>query len=107
MDVNFEDEELETLITCGKSKNKLYKKLSRNVSFMRDLIKVYNTLLTLPNVDSIKCIGSLNYEKLRYNYSGKSSVRIGFKTKYRLIFIEKEDGLSVKLLETNEHYGDK
>ena len=107
MQIYIDDEELEALILCGKAVGSRYRKLSRNKTFLRDLNKVMSLLRTAPCTDSLKPIGTLHYEKLKYNFSGLSSVRIGYKTKYRLIFKEFENGIIIKLIEINEHYGDK
>ena len=49
-------------------------------------------------------ITSLHYEPL--TGSPYSSVRVGYDTKYRLIFNEEEDKITLSLIELNEHYGD-
>lgn len=103
----FDDDDLKDLILRGSSQNKLYKKLSKNTAFMKNLISAYNRLRTIENTTQLKMYGSLNYEKLKYNLSGKSSIRIGFNTKYRLVFEELDNGIIINLIEINEHYGDK
>lgn len=107
MQIDIEDEELETLILYGKTDGKKYKRLSKNKTFLRDLSRVISILRTVPCTQSLKAFGSLHYENLKYNLSGFSSVRVGYKTKYRLIFEEFENGIIIKLIEINEHYGDK
>lgn len=59
------------------------------------------------NTSELVFFKSLHYEKLKYDRSGQSSVRIGYNTKYRLIFEEFDDGIRIKLIEINKHYGDK
>lgn len=107
MQIYTEDEELEALILYGKSDGKRYRKLSRNNTFLRNLNKVMSILRMQPDTAALRAFGILHYEKLRHNLSGYSSVRIGFNTKYRLIFEEFENGIKIKLIEINEHYGDK
>lgn len=107
MQIDIDDEELETLILYGKTDGKKYKRLSKNKTFLRDLNKVISILRTMPCTASLKAFGSLHYENLKHNLSGFSSVRVGYKTKYRLIFEEFENGIIIKLIEINEHYGDK
>ncbi len=108
MQVEFENGDLEQLITTGAcDDNKLYKKLSRNKAFMTNLIKVYQILCSSTDTEMLKRFGSLHYEKLKHKLSGYSSVRIGYNTKYRMLFTEHNEGIMVKLIEINEHYGDK
>lgn len=107
MQIHVDDEELEALILHGNANGKKYKKMSKNKTFLRDLNHVMSILREMPCTASLSAFGSLHYEKLRHNLSGLSSVRIGYKTKYRLIFEEFENGIRIKLLEINEHYGDK
>lgn len=107
MTVLFQDKEIQNLYVAGSSGNKLYKKLSRQKTFMRDFIKVMQILFSVSDVDELRKYGVLNYEKLKHDLGGKSSVRIGYCTKYRLIFTESEDKITITLLEINEHYGDK
>ena len=59
------------------------------------------------NTSELEFLRKLHYEKLQYNLSGLSSVRIGYTSKYRLIFEEFDGGIRIKLIEINEHYGDK
>ena len=59
------------------------------------------------NVKELFKFKKLNYEVLTGDLSGYSSVRIGYTSKYRLIFEEFDNGIRIKLLEINEHYGDK
>lgn len=64
-------------------------------------------LALVDTVSELSNIKSLNYEPLIGDLLGYSSVRIGFKSKYRLLFTEHEGGILIKLIEINEHYGDK
>ncbi len=106
--IECDDIELSDLILKGRcTTNHIYKKLSSNASFKADLAKVMNKLKAVDNVSELKNIGSLNYKTLVGDKYGYSSVRIGFKSKYRLLFTEHEDGITIKLIEISEHYGDK
>lgn len=98
---------MEALILYGKAEGGKYKKLSRNKTFLRDLNHVMSVLRTKHDTASLLAFRSLRYERLKYGLSGLSSVRIGYKTKYRLIFEEFGNGIRIKLIEINEHYGDK
>ena len=105
--IEYEDEAIETLIKTGRSNDKRYKKLSSNASFKRDLSKVILILRSVSNVKDLGRYGQLHYEALKYDLASKSSVRIGYSSKYRLIFEEFENGIRINLIEINEHYGDK
>ena len=105
--IEFEDAELEALIYTHNSNDKRYRKLKSNAQFLRDLDIVWSILRSVSNTSELARFQKLHYEPLRYDLSGKSSVRIGFKSKYRLIFEEFDGGIRIKLIEINEHYGDK
>lgn len=106
--IECEDIELSDLILRGRSTtNRLYKKLSSNASFKTDLAKVLKKMKMVDNVSELKDIGSLHYEPLVGDLLGYSSVRIGYKSKYRLLFTEHGEGIVIKLITISEHYGDK
>lgn len=107
MQIIFKDKELENLYTGNRCGNKLYAKLSKNKTFMKDFVKVMDILYSAKIVTDLSVYGSLHYERLKYELNGISSVRIGFKSKYRLLFTESENKIEVTLIEINEHYGDK
>lgn len=47
-------------------------------------------------------------ERLKYQWSGYSSVRLSNKYVHRLIFTERENGLEIELIDIdNTHYGNK
>lgn len=102
MVLEFDDEELEALVThkyVGK-----YKSYKSNATLIRDLDKVIRSLRNATNINIVASIASLSYERLKN--SPYSSVRVGYKTKYRLLFIEREDKITLLLIELSEHYGD-
>ena len=105
--IEYEDEAIETLIKTGKSNDKRYKKLASNASFKRDLSKVILILRSVSNAKDLGRYGQLHYEALKYDLAGQNSVRIGYNSKYRLVFEEFENGIRINLIEINEHYGDK
>ncbi len=107
LNIEYEDEAIESLIRTGKSDDKRYKKLSSNASFKRDLSKVILILRSVSNAKELRKYGQLHYEPLKYELADKYSVRIGYNSKYRLIFEEFENGIRINLIEINEHYGDK
>lgn len=92
MKIEYDDGDLKELIETGK--NKKYKKIARVKALMEGLAKVYRILD--------------QYEKLKYEYSGCSSVRIANGHVERLIFTEHEGGITIKLLKLDDsHYGNK
>lgn len=82
MQIVFEKDYLSELYYYGKSKSKKYRFSPEVVNkYIRRII----TLAEAPNVESLFALNSLNYEVLRGDKSGLSSIRID--RKYRLEFI--------------------
>lgn len=106
MQIKFADKEIEDAV-CFCDFHGKYKKLKSAAGLKKDLFRVINYLRAARNFEELKFIKSLNYEHLKYDKVGLSSVRIGFKTKYRLIFSEDEFTITITLIEISEHYGDK
>lgn len=106
MIVDFADNDLKELIKYGK--NNKYKKLSKDKVFCSALVSVYNRLVSVENTNELKQFSSLHYEKLKFDRSGQSSVRIQNGRVERLIFEEFDEGIRILLLEINQsHYGRK
>ena len=106
MNVIIEDKDLELLLNGIPSKK--YKKLAKDVRFMNKLNEVYFILQTMPCTERLLQFSNLRYEKLKYGYSGYSSVRIMNGRVERLIFTEHDGGITIKLIELNQtHYGNK
>lgn len=105
--IEYADIAIEEVITYHKSDDKRYRKLKGNKTFWRDLDKVMAIIRGAKNTSELAYHRRLHYEPLKYGLSGLSSVRIGYNTKYRLIFEEFDCGIRIKLIEINEHYGDK
>lgn len=102
MKLECNDDELEALINhkyIGK-----YKSYRSNAKLIRNLDKVIRFLTNAYNIQAVSAITSLSYEPLKG--SPFSSVRVGYDTKYRLIFSEHEDKITLVLIELSEHYGD-
>lgn len=96
------DEEIEALVNhryIGK-----YKSYKSNAKLIRDLDKVMKYLETAADIKVVSGIHSLSYKRL--TNSPYSSVRVGYDTKYRLIFEENEDKITLLIIELSEHYGD-
>ena len=105
--IEYADIAIEEMIIYHKSDDKRYRKLKGNKTFWQDLDKVMARIRAATNTSDLERYASLHYEKLKHDKSGLSSVRIGYNTKYRLIFEEFDGGIRIKLIEINEHYGDK
>lgn len=106
MNVLIADIELESLILTGTSKK--YKKVVRNKSLLDGLINTYNILCVESSTENLKKYSYLHYEKLKYEYTGFSSIRIKNNSIERLIFTEDDNGITVTLIELEDnHYGNK
>lgn len=96
------DEELEALIFHNyKGKYKSYKS---NATLIRDLDKVIRILSKAKDITEVSKWGNLAYERLKN--SPYSSVRVGYRTKYRLEFEEHENKITLVLIKLSEHYGE-
>lgn len=106
MKVIFEDKGIRELIEQGKSKR--YKKISKSPALLQGLLRAYSVMREVECTADLREHPFLHYEKLKYQNSGKSSVRIVNGRIERLIFRELEDGIIVELIEIDEtHYGNK
>ena len=106
MNVKFGDKELERLFDTGYSKT--YRKIARDKWLLDKFVAIVNTMKIAKDCDNLKLYPSLHYERLKYEYSGKSSVRLSNSYVGRLIFTEEDGGITVNLLEIDEtHYGNK
>lgn len=102
MKFDYNDEEIKALVNhkyIGK-----YKSYKSNAKLIRNLDKVIRYIEQAININAVSSITSLAYEPL--TGSPYSSVRVGYDTKYRLIFEEHEDKVTLLLIELSEHYGD-
>lgn len=106
MNIIYEDKGIEELITEGKSKR--YKKISRSKELLDGLLAAHRIMESVPDTSFLAKFSHLHYEKLRHQYSGKSSVRLANGHVERLIFREQQDGVVVELIEIDDtHYGNK
>ena len=100
------DEDLRELIETGK--NPRYKSISRNKVLYAGLIRAYQILDSSISIEEVMSYSILHYEKLRYGYSGLSSVRLDNRYVHRLIFEEYADKITLKFIEIDDtHYGNK
>ena len=107
MTIDFENEDIRNFILENRANNKPYSKMRSNMQLRKDIDRVMRILNTVDSCNDLHVYKSLHYEALKYNLSGYSSVRLGFTTKYRLIFTEHDEGIRICLIEISEHYGDK
>ncbi len=102
MKFEYYDEEIEALVNhryIGR-----YKTYKSNAKLIRNLDKVIRYIELASDINAVSAIHSLSYEPL--TGSPYSSVRVGYDTKYRLIFKEHEDKITLLLIKLSEHYGD-
>ena len=105
MHIEFEDSDLEELITTGH--NSKYKKYTRNVKFMTALAVAYNYLRTSQQASDLRAVSFLHYEQLA-GTNGLSSIRVVNGMVERIIFREFDGGIKITLLSLdNSHYGKK
>lgn len=106
MIVEFEDSALCDLYELGKSK--AYKAFSKNKIKIIAYKQIVDLMMVAENIEEIKLLSYLHYEKLKHNYSGYSSVRIKNGEIERLIFKEENDKITITLIElSTNHYGNK
>ncbi len=105
MYIEFEDSDLEELITTGR--NSKYKKYTRNAKFMIALAVAYNYLRTSQQASDLRAVSFLHYEQLA-GTNGLSSIRVVNGMVERIIFREFDGGIKITLLTLdNSHYGNK
>ena len=100
------NQELLDLYKSGKSKR--YQDVERSRELMEGFIRAVNTMVTVKNVNELSGFSYLHYERLKFQWSGYSSVRLSNRYVHRLLFKETADGLEVELIEIDDtHYGNK
>ncbi len=105
MIVQMEGDLLELYLT-GKSVR--YKDISRNRTLMEGFMYSIRLMKEVDSAEELRQISRLHYEKLKYQYSGLSSVRLSNRFVNRLLFEEIDDGVVVRLIEIDDtHYGNK
>lgn len=98
--------DLQELIETGQ--NRRYKNIAQNQVLYSGLMRTYQIMEASTTVNELQQYSFLHYEKLRYEYSGYSSVRLDNRFVHRLIFEEMEDRITLKLIEIDDtHYGNK
>lgn len=100
------NQELLDLYETGKCRR--YKEVERNPELLEGFIRAVEIMKMVTEVNELKGFSYLHYEKLKYEWTGYSSVRLSNRHVHRLIFTETPDGLEVDLEEIDDtHYGNK
>ena len=73
MDITFEKDYLQEMYKIGKTTDKKYR---FHPAVIRKYIRVIDLMIDQPNTATLKKYNSLNYEKLKGNKAGLSSVRV-------------------------------
>ena len=106
MNVFVEDSDLYELLTTGK--NRKYRGIERDKVLWSGLNKAVRIMRAVHEAADLGTYSFLHYEKLKYQFSGLSSVRLAPGRIHRLIFKEQEDHITVTLLDIDDtHYGNK
>ena len=104
MDILFDKDYLKELYVTGKTSDKKHRYQPQIIS---KYVRVIDMMMSLPDTLSLMRINSLNYEKLRGDKKGLSSVRVN--DQYRIEFEEYiVDGQSIaticNIIELSNHY---
>lgn len=107
MRIEFENNEVKDFILFGRCQGRPYSKWKSNSQLRKDIDKVMRILNIAQSCKDLYNYKALNYEPLKYDKNGMSSVRLGFTSKFRLLFEEFDKGIRISIIEISEHYGDK
>lgn len=104
MEIIFEKKYLQELYHKGKTTNKKYR---FQPSIVRRYIRVIDLMMAQPDVLALRKYNGLNYEKLKGEKAGLSSVRVN--NQYRIEFEEKIVGDETvaticNIVELSNHY---
>ena len=104
MDITFEKDYLREMYQTGKTTDKKHR---FQPAIIRKYIRVIDLMISQPDTTSLAKYNSLNYEKLKGNKAGLSSVRVN--DQYRVEFEEKTvDNQTVAIIcnitELSNHY---
>lgn len=106
MKVTFLSRGLEELFIRGKTKDIKLKQYNRDAKFIAAYQRVISIMIAVTGVGELRDYSILHYERLRFR--PESSVRIMNNRVERLLFIESETGIEIRIIEIDRnHYGDK
>ena len=104
MTIGFANKALEELYLHGKTNDREYHKLSKNV--IKSYIKVVKYIKAAHRIEDLYYIKSLHYEKKKGNLRGVDAVWLN--DQYRLLFKSSPDErniiINALLLEISKHY---
>lgn len=104
MKVDFKFKALEELYIQGTTKDRQYKRLSKDI--IKQYVKVVNYIKAVSRLEDLFLIKSLHYEKKKGSLNGVDAVWIN--NQYRLFFYSSpdENGIIVNalLFEISKHY---
>jgi len=104
MVITFEKDYLQEMYNTGKTTDKKHR---FQPAIIRKYIRVIDLMIDQPDTEALKKYHSLNYEKLKGNRAGLSSVRVN--NQYRIEFEEKTVNNQVvaticNIVELSNHY---
>jgi len=104
MDVVFEKDYLQEMYQMGKTTDKKHR---FQLAIVRKYIRTIDIMIDQPNMLSLKKYKGLNYEKLKGDKAGLSSVKVN--DQYRIEFEEKTVGEQLvaticNIVELSNHY---
>ena len=99
-------EGLLNLYTLRQSRK--FRDVARDPVLLNGFIRAVNIMRSVDDIEKLRAYSFLHYEKLKYEYSDYSSVRLSNRYIHRLLFKETPDGLEVTLIKIDDtHYGNK
>lgn len=108
MKITFKDKALSDLYKEGRTEDRKYKKICRNIRLIEGYQRAVSIMYDIESTEELKYFSFLHYEKLKYQKEPKSSVRLVNGMVERLLFTETDNGIEVELLEIDStHYGNK
>ena len=94
MRIEFDNNEVRDFILYSRCHGRPYSKWKSNGQLRKDIDKVMRILSVANACNDLHNYKALNYEPLKYDKIGMSSVRLGFTSKFRLLFEELENGIN-------------
>lgn len=108
MDIVFEDETLRELYEYGTTKERKYIRYGRDRRFVSKLVRQINSIRAASSYEALEQISPLHYERLRHEYSGFSSFRVGNGYVERVICREHAEYIELRIIKLDDtHYGNK
>ena len=108
MKITFKDKALSDLYKDGRTEDRKYKRICRNVRLIEGYQRAVSIMYDIESTEELKYFSFLHYERLKYQKEPKSSIRLVNGMVERLLFTETDNGIEVELLEIDStHYGNK